>query len=298
LGGAARGRPRGGDRRHRGARRGDGGDGGVIIAAGPASRGPPSARRHTLLAELLDRVGVLGEMREPHSAQHVRRFGELDIVVANDLDAIAPRIEEIEKWTGQWLDTRCGERAAHRLLVVDHESEMTAAVGRLGAALLQREELVAQIDERRGLALSAQLELEQTAVEGQRLLDVADLERDMVETDGARFACFRHGSLRQSPCASCGDVGAPANRAFTPTADTRANPAMFPPERIVCLTEETVETLYLLGEERRIVGVSGYAVRPARVRREKPRVSAFISADFDKVLALEPDLVLAFSDLQ
>src|SRR5262249_4066979 len=73
---------------------------------------------------------------------------------------------------------------------------------------------------------------------------------------------------------------------------------MFPPERIVCLTEETVETLYLLGEERRIVGVSGYAVRPARVRREKPRVSAFISAAIDKILALEPDLVLAFSDLQ
>jgi iron complex transport system substrate-binding protein len=73
---------------------------------------------------------------------------------------------------------------------------------------------------------------------------------------------------------------------------------MFPPERIVCLTEETVETLYLLGEERRIVGVSGYAVRPARVRQEKPRVSSFISADFEKILALEPDLVLTFSDLQ
>jgi iron complex transport system substrate-binding protein len=73
---------------------------------------------------------------------------------------------------------------------------------------------------------------------------------------------------------------------------------MFPPERIVCLTEETVETLYLLGEEHRIVGVSGYAVRPARVRKEKPRVSAFISADYAKVLALEPDLVLTFSDLQ
>lgn len=73
---------------------------------------------------------------------------------------------------------------------------------------------------------------------------------------------------------------------------------MFPPERIVCLTEETVETLYLLGEERRIVGVSGYAVRPARVRKEKPRVSAFISADVEKILALEPDLVLTFSDLQ
>jgi iron complex transport system substrate-binding protein len=73
---------------------------------------------------------------------------------------------------------------------------------------------------------------------------------------------------------------------------------VFPPERIVCLTEETVETLYLLGEERRVVGVSGYAVRPARVRKEKPRVSAFISADVPKILALEPDLVLTFSDLQ
>jgi iron complex transport system substrate-binding protein len=74
--------------------------------------------------------------------------------------------------------------------------------------------------------------------------------------------------------------------------------AMFPPARIVCLTEETVETLYLLGEDARIVGVSGYAVRPARVRKEKPRVSAFISADVPKILALEPDLVLTFSDLQ
>lgn len=72
----------------------------------------------------------------------------------------------------------------------------------------------------------------------------------------------------------------------------------FPPERIVCLTEETVETLYLLGQEDRIVGVTGYAVRPARVRREKPRVGAFTSADVPKILALQPDLVLTFSDLQ
>ena len=72
----------------------------------------------------------------------------------------------------------------------------------------------------------------------------------------------------------------------------------FPPSRIVCLTEETVETLYLLGEDHRIVGVSGYAVRPDQVRREKPRVSAFTSADIPKILALEPDLVLTFSDLQ
>ena len=73
---------------------------------------------------------------------------------------------------------------------------------------------------------------------------------------------------------------------------------MFPPRRIVCLTEETVETLYLLGEDARIVGVSGYAVRPPQVRKQKPRVSAFISADVPKILALQPDLVLTFSDLQ
>src|ERR671936_2417999 len=69
------------------------------------------------------------------------------------------------------------------------------------------------------------------------------------------------------------------------------------PERIVCLTEETTETLYLLGQGHRIVGVSGYTVRPPEAR-QKPRVSAFISARFDSIETLRPDLVLAFSDLQ
>lgn len=69
------------------------------------------------------------------------------------------------------------------------------------------------------------------------------------------------------------------------------------PRRIICLTEETTETLYLLGEQDRIVGVSGYTVRPPEAR-QKPRVSAFINAKFDKILALKPDLVFAFSDLQ
>src|ERR1700739_1562763 len=73
---------------------------------------------------------------------------------------------------------------------------------------------------------------------------------------------------------------------------------MFPPSRIVCLTEETVETIYLLGEQDRIVGISGYVVRPPQARGEKPRVSAFTSANIDKILALTPDLVLTFSDLQ
>ncbi|MGH8162071.1 MAG: cobalamin-binding protein [Gammaproteobacteria bacterium] len=70
------------------------------------------------------------------------------------------------------------------------------------------------------------------------------------------------------------------------------------PERIVCLTEETTETLYLLGEEQRIVGISGFTVRPPRARREKPKVSAFTSAKIDKILALQPDLVFGFSDIQ
>ena len=69
------------------------------------------------------------------------------------------------------------------------------------------------------------------------------------------------------------------------------------PSRIVCLTEETTETLYLLGQGDRIVGVSGYTVRPPEAR-QKPKISAFINAKFDKIVALEPDLILAFSDLQ
>jgi iron complex transport system substrate-binding protein len=77
-----------------------------------------------------------------------------------------------------------------------------------------------------------------------------------------------------------------------------SSPNPYAPSRIVCLTEETTEWLYLLGEEARIVGISGYTVRPRRAREEKPRVSAFLSAKIDKILALQPDCVFGFSDLQ
>jgi len=70
------------------------------------------------------------------------------------------------------------------------------------------------------------------------------------------------------------------------------------PQRIVCLTEETTEWLYLLGEEARIVGISGYTVRPRRAREEKPKVSAFLDGKIDKIVALQPDLVIGFSDMQ
>ncbi|MEE2774326.1 MAG: cobalamin-binding protein [Pseudomonadota bacterium] len=72
----------------------------------------------------------------------------------------------------------------------------------------------------------------------------------------------------------------------------------FPPQRLVCLSEETVETIYLLEEEEKIVGVTGYAVRPSRVRSEKTRVSSFVSANTDKIKGLKPDLILTFSDVQ
>ena len=70
------------------------------------------------------------------------------------------------------------------------------------------------------------------------------------------------------------------------------------PQRIVCLTEETTEWLYLLGQEHKIVGISGFTVRPKRARSEKPRVSAFLTAKIDKILDLKPDCVFGFSDLQ
>lgn len=70
------------------------------------------------------------------------------------------------------------------------------------------------------------------------------------------------------------------------------------PQRIVCLTEETTEWLYLLGEQHRIVGISGYTVRPPQARQERPRVSAFLNGRVDRIVALEPDLVIGFSDMQ
>jgi iron complex transport system substrate-binding protein len=74
--------------------------------------------------------------------------------------------------------------------------------------------------------------------------------------------------------------------------------AAYGPQRIVCLTEEPTEWLYLLGQERRIVGISGYTVRPPRAREEKPKVSAYLSAKIDKIVELRPDCVIGFSDLQ
>jgi len=90
--------------------------------------------------------------------------------------------------------------------------------------------------------------------------------------------------MRANPGGCCGEC------------ETAAMPAL--PSRIVCLTEEPTEVLYALGQDQRIVGISGFTVRPARARQEKPRVSAFTSAKLDRILALQPDLAIGFSDMQ
>src|SRR5271169_4867968 len=110
--------------------------------------------------------------------------------------------------------------------------------------------------------------------------------------EGQNGATFHQDHRSRRDCAATGLQGLHVSRVIVVAAK------MFPPQRIVCLTEETVETLYLLGEQDSIVGISGYCVRPPEARRDKPRVSAFISADIPKILDLKPDLVLSFSDLQ
>src|SRR5205823_3941643 len=126
-------------------------------------------------------------MPQSHSAQYMRRFGELNIVIADDLDPVAPRVEEVEKRTRKSLDAGVGQRLPNGLLVIDDESEMTAAVGGLRTAFLERKELVAQVDKGRGSAFAPKLKIEQATIESQSGFDVTDLERDVIETDGARL---------------------------------------------------------------------------------------------------------------
>jgi hypothetical protein len=141
-------------------------------------------------------------MRQPHAAQHVRRLGELDVVVANDLDAITPRIAEVEERSRQHLDARFRERTADGILVVDDEPEMATAVRRLFASFLKGKELVAQVDERHILVLPAKLELEYPRVERERFLDIAHLERNVIEAYGARFLDAEDDALKAASTAA------------------------------------------------------------------------------------------------
>lgn len=116
---------------------------------------------HTLVG-----LGCLCETGQPHAAQHMRCLRELDVVVADDLDAVAPRVEEIEEAARQHAHSRLCERLTRRLLVIDHDTEMPPVVTGLLAAFLQGDELVTKIDECGMLTLAAQAEFEEVRVEG------------------------------------------------------------------------------------------------------------------------------------
>src|SRR5260370_9217889 len=145
-----------------------------------AAVGGVLADLHALFGQLLLRALVLGQARQAYTAQHVGRLGELNIVVADDLDAVAPWIQEIEEGTIERGDAGRLQSPARRLLVVDHETEMAAIVRRLLGPFLKGAELVAQIYEGHAVALAAQLELEKPARKGPRLLYVAHHQRDML----------------------------------------------------------------------------------------------------------------------
>jgi hypothetical protein len=114
-------------------------------------------------------------MRQSHAAQHVQRLGELDVVVADNLDAVAPRVEKVKERAGQRLDPRVSQRFADCILVVNHKSKMAALVSGLSTPLLQCEELVAEIDEGRRAALAPKFEIEQSTVESQSFFDITRL---------------------------------------------------------------------------------------------------------------------------
>src|SRR6516165_11689825 len=122
-------------------------------------------------------------MQKAHAAEDVGCLAELDGVIAHDLDPVSRRIQKIKETTGQGRDAGCDESRAQCLLVVHHQAEVTPVVGGLPAPPLQGDKLIPKIDKRGILALAAQLEVEQAAVERKRVLDIADFERDVVYAD-------------------------------------------------------------------------------------------------------------------
>jgi 2,3-bisphosphoglycerate-independent phosphoglycerate mutase len=156
-------------------------------------------RCHALLGQFLFCFLVLGQVRQPHATQHIGRLGELNVVVTNDLYAVAPGIAKIKELTIEYADTSRLECLAGRLLVVNHEAKVATIVRRLPATLLKRNKLIAQVDESHGVALAAQFEAEETTVERQRLFDIPYLQRNVVEADNARFRELSHRNLLCGP---------------------------------------------------------------------------------------------------
>src|SRR5581483_2397849 len=134
-------------------------------------------------------------MRQAHDTQHMGRLGELNIVVADDLYPVAPGVAKIKERPVERRNAGGLEGFAGGCLVIDDQTEVAAVVGWLPAAFLQGNELVAQVDEGHRVALAAQFELEEAAIERQRLIDVAHLQRNVIETYGAGLCELGHANL-------------------------------------------------------------------------------------------------------
>src|SRR5918998_332434 len=194
-----------------------------------------SAAREAALGDLGAGGVRLLQSLDTQLALHGRDALELDVAVVDDLDAVAPRVQEVESPAASDLSQPLRlDRRADRLLVVDDQAEVAAVVGRLGPPLRDRQELVAHVDERRPAPAAAQLEAEKAPVQLERRLDVADLERHVVDADQARHrqtaASARRSSAESSQAAAatfastCSGRIAPAITEGMPGCD--ASPAM------------------------------------------------------------------------
>src|SRR5919197_2359430 len=152
-------------------------------AGEPTTRPSGRLAAETLGAKLFLRLVRLLQITKAHAVQDVVGFRELDLAVLDHLDVVAPRIAEVDRAARLDVDARVLQSAARRLLVVDDEAEVPVRVGRLRAAGGERDELVAHVDEGHPAGAPAQLELEDAPVELERLLDIAHLERDVVQAD-------------------------------------------------------------------------------------------------------------------
>lgn len=149
-------------------------------------------RGHSFVGELLDRLVGLVETIETHAAENVVGLGELDALIADNLDPIAPWVIEIEKPAGHDFDTHLIEHPSHGFLVVDHQPEMPVLITRSVFDLRQGDELIAKIDERHRVAFATKGELQNLAVEFEGLVDIANLEGNMVDAHGSGLFYLTH----------------------------------------------------------------------------------------------------------
>src|SRR5581483_917646 len=150
----------------------------------------PLGRRHALFSQLAQGIFALRDGFHAHAREHLRRFGELAIVVGNDFDAVAPRVEDVHALIDAF-DAVLLHRAAHRFAVVHHQTEVAFSIRRLSSSERELDELIAEIDKRVVLASAAQRERKQPAVEFQRPVEIADFEDHVVDAQGARLG-FAH----------------------------------------------------------------------------------------------------------